>query len=117
MLCEPRAAPGNGVLPGESRGTILDLDIQAAELVIALRHTRCGHRIRHQNGGKTGCLPSVRNVKLPGTRAIRVDLNEVERLLEVIPAAKRQPRKPFGPDARIVQVVQPVEVVRAEVVE
>lgn len=55
--------------------------------------------------------------KLPGTRAIRVDLNEVERLLEVIPAAKRQPRKPFGPDARIVQVAQPVEVVRAEVIE
>lgn len=51
--------------------------------------------------------------KLPGTRAIRVDLNEVERLLEVIPAAKRQPRTPFGPDARIVTVVEPV---RAEVV-
>ena len=47
--------------------------------------------------------------KLPGTRAIRVDLNEVEHLLEVIPAAKRQPRQPFGPGAKIVHVAEVAE--------
>lgn len=52
---------------------------------------------------------TITGYKVPGTRAIRIDLNELERLLEVIPAAKRQPRKPFGPDARIVRVVTAIE--------
>jgi hypothetical protein len=38
--------------------------------------------------------------RLPGIRAIRADLNEAEALVQVQPTAL-QPRKPFGPNARI----------------
>jgi excisionase family DNA binding protein len=43
--------------------------------------------------------------KLPGGRAIRVDLDEIDQLLKVMPAALR-PKQPFGPKAKIGTVVE-----------
>jgi hypothetical protein len=41
----------------------------------------------------------------PGSRAIRVDVNEIERLLEVVPTTIVRSRATvFGPEARIVTV-------------
>lgn len=45
----------------------------------------------------------ITGYRLPGSRAIRVDLNEIERLMQTVPAMK--PKQPFGPKARIVNVV------------
>jgi hypothetical protein len=41
--------------------------------------------------------------RLPGVRAIRVDLNEAEALVKAVPTAFK-PKVPFGPKAHIVQV-------------
>lgn len=53
----------------------------------------------------------ITGYKLPGSRAIRVDLDEIERMLSVVPATvARTPRTAFGPKAKIVSVAQPVVV-------
>lgn len=43
--------------------------------------------------------------RLPGLRAVRVDLDEIDSKFEVIPAVMRPPkRQPFGPRATIIVV-------------
>lgn len=49
-----------------------------------------------------------------GPRTILVDLNEIERMFRVMPTSKmRDGRRPYGPKAKIVNVVRP-EVVQPE---
>ncbi len=59
----------------------------------------CSRTIRNKisDGTLTG-------YRVPGSRAIRVDLDEIDRLMKTIPAALKQ-REPFGPRARIVNFV------------
>lgn len=52
----------------------------------------------------------ITGFRIPGSRAIRVDLDEIDRLIKAIPTAMK-PRQPFGPRARIVTVAQAVPVV------
>jgi excisionase family DNA binding protein len=47
----------------------------------------------------------ITGYKLPGGRAIRVDLDEITNKMKAMPTAMR-PRQPFGPKANIVQVVE-----------
>ena len=54
----------------------------------------------------------ITGYKLPGSRAIRVDLNEIETMLRVVPTTvARSPMTSFGPKAKIVAVNTPVAVV------
>ena len=47
--------------------------------------------------------------RLPGGRAVRVDLDEIERVMSVIPTTVARPyRRAFGPRARIVNVIPAV---------
>jgi excisionase family DNA binding protein len=46
--------------------------------------------------------------RIPGVRAVRVDLNEVQALVRAIPAVSRRGKRPFGPNANIVTVVPAV---------
>ena len=46
--------------------------------------------------------------RIPGVRAVRLDLNEVQALVRVIPAVSRRDKRPFGPNAKIVTVVPAV---------
>lgn len=47
----------------------------------------------------------VTGYRLPGQRAVRVDLDEMLRAMRVIPTTLARPgHKAFGPDARIVKV-------------
>lgn len=58
----------------------------------------------------------ITGYKLPGGRAIRVDLDEIEKVMSVVPATVARPgQKPFGPKAKIVDLSR--EPVRAVVVE
>ncbi len=51
----------------------------------------------------------ITGYRLPGARAVRVDLDECERVMSTIPATIARPNKPaFGPNARIVTVVPAV---------
>lgn len=61
----------------------------------------------------------VTGYQVPGLRAVRVDLEEIERLVRAIPTLSRRDHKPFGPKARIVSVpgVPVVERRRPVVVE
>lgn len=43
--------------------------------------------------------------RIPGVRAVRLDLNEVQSLVRAIPAVNRRDKIPFGPNAKIVTVV------------
>lgn len=48
--------------------------------------------------------------RVPGSRAIRVDLNQIDQLMTAMPAAFK-PKNPFGPRAKIVDlsnVVSPI---------
>ena len=48
----------------------------------------------------------ITGYRLPGGRAVRVDLDECERVLERIPATIAKPnRTPYGPKAKIVRVI------------
>jgi excisionase family DNA binding protein len=48
--------------------------------------------------------------RLPGARAIRVDLDELDRVMKVIPTTVARPgHRAFGPKARIVTVIEAVE--------
>jgi excisionase family DNA binding protein len=47
----------------------------------------------------------ITGYRLPGGRAIRVDLEEINNQMRVIPAAMR-PRVPFGQKAKIINVVE-----------
>jgi hypothetical protein len=47
----------------------------------------------------------ITGYRLPSGRAIRVDLEEITSQLKAIPTAMR-PRVPFGPKAKIVNVVE-----------
>ena len=52
----------------------------------------------------------ITGYRLPAGRAIRVDLDEIERVMSTIPATVARPgRTPFGPKARIVSVIEAVE--------
>jgi excisionase family DNA binding protein len=48
----------------------------------------------------------ITGYRLPGpdARAIRVDMNEIDRLMQAIPAVIKPKGPPFGPNARIVEV-------------
>ncbi len=60
----------------------------------------------------------ITGFRLPGARAIRVNLIEVEHMLMIVPTTTaRTPSKAFGPRARIVNVAQVVEPVTPEIVE
>jgi excisionase family DNA binding protein len=48
----------------------------------------------------------ITGYRLPGGRAVRVDLDECERVLTRIPATK--PRKPYGPKAKIISIPEHV---------
>ena len=43
--------------------------------------------------------------RIPGVRAVRLDLNEVAALVRAIPSVSRRDKRPFGPNAKIVTVV------------
>jgi excisionase family DNA binding protein len=47
----------------------------------------------------------ITGFRVPGLRAIRVDLDEIDELMKVMPAALK-PKVPFGPRAKIVTVVE-----------
>ncbi|OLT11709.1 hypothetical protein BJF79_23595 [Actinomadura sp. CNU-125] len=49
----------------------------------------------------------ITGYRLPGGRAIRVDLNEIRAAVRVIPAVRRAVQ-PYGPKARIVTVAEAV---------
>lgn len=54
----------------------------------------------------------ITGYQLPASRALRVDHTEVMTMLRVVPATvARTPTKSLGPNARVVQVAQPIEVV------
>ncbi len=49
----------------------------------------------------------ITGYRLPGGRAVRVDLDEIERMLTLVPATvvrHKVGRKPFGPEATIVSI-------------
>ncbi|WP_150236434.1 helix-turn-helix domain-containing protein [Nocardiopsis quinghaiensis] len=48
----------------------------------------------------------ITGYRLPGGRAIRVDMNEVRAVVRAVPAVRRAVQ-PYGPKARIVAVVEP----------
>lgn len=49
--------------------------------------------------------------KMPTGRAIRVDLDEIERVMRVVPTTVARPHtRPFGPRAKIVRVAEAVVV-------
>jgi excisionase family DNA binding protein len=47
----------------------------------------------------------ITGYRLPGARAIRIDLDELEAKMRVMPAVIRPKPQPFGPKAKIVTVV------------
>lgn len=52
----------------------------------------------------------ITGYRTPTGRAIRVDLDEIERVMATIPTTVARPnRRPFGPKAKIVTVVPAVE--------
>lgn len=52
----------------------------------------------------------ITGYKLPGGRAVRVDIDEIERVMKSIPTTVARPgHKAFGPKAKIVHVVTAVE--------
>lgn len=59
----------------------------------------------------------ITGYRLPGGRAVRVDLDKLDTMIKTIPASARAPKQPFGPKARIKDlrnVVMPVEPVEQE---
>jgi hypothetical protein len=53
--------------------------------------------------------------RLPGSRAVRLDWNEVQRVMQVIPTTIARPnRRAFGPRAKIVNIITAVEPVVVE---
>ena len=55
----------------------------------------------------------ITGYQLPNSRAIRVDFTEINTMLKVVPATvARTPAKSLGPNAKVVQVAAPVEVVK-----
>jgi excisionase family DNA binding protein len=48
----------------------------------------------------------ITGFRLPGGRAIRVDLDDIEEQLKVMPATMGPRRQPFGPKAKIVTIVE-----------
>jgi excisionase family DNA binding protein len=91
------------------------VSIEVAALALMSRRTFVSQQ---QAAARIGVTPrTIRNkisegiltgYRIPGSRAIRVDLDEIERLMQVMPAAMR-PRKPFGPRAKIVTVAEVLE--------
>ena len=51
----------------------------------------------------------ITGYKLPGARAIRVDLDEIDQKMKVMPTVIRARPQPFGPKATIVQYVDAYE--------
>lgn len=52
----------------------------------------------------------ITGYKVPGVRAVRIDLNELESMVQAIPAVSRKNRPMYGPNARIVRVAGAVPV-------
>lgn len=51
----------------------------------------------------------ITGYRLPGGRAIRVDLAEIDRVMRVIPTTIARPKhRAFGPKAKIVNMIEPV---------
>ncbi|GAB3797968.1 hypothetical protein GCM10028798_09780 [Humibacter antri] len=62
-----------------------------------------------------GLYPAYR---IPGTRGVRLDLDEVMRAMQMIPTVAPRTLTPFGPNARIVDLSEPQPLrVRAELAD
>jgi excisionase family DNA binding protein len=51
----------------------------------------------------------ITGFRLPGARAIRIDMDELEQKMKIMPAVIRPRPQPFGSKANIVTVVEPYE--------